>query len=198
MKRIGIFAASALACALLLSACGGQTADASSSVDADSSAASQSESATPAPEEPEGSSSATAEQSSVTETVDLEVPGGSAFSLSVSFPADVAEYVTLETGNAAFGDGVKSTSVAFAFSRNGQETDIGTLYLFRSDDYATLDPVAEPIPSQLFEQDGVTVAFLNLQSQPFDPESEEGQMVDAYQAQLQTTLDSITLTPSEG
>lgn len=140
------------------------------------------------------SSSETSEQDNyITSSVDFNAPDGSAVKLSVDFPSEISEFISLETEKSSFGEGIECTSVLFSFSHGEQSANIGTIYVFQTDAYNTLDPQAEPIPSQLFASDGLTVAFQNLQSQPFDLSSEEADMIDSYQAQIQATLDSIVL-----
>lgn len=173
----------ALTCAVSLGACsGGET---QSTPGASASQAPVVQSAAPEPAEEQ-----TAE--AIQKSVDIELDGKQ-LSLSVDFPIELASFITLEAEGGAFGEGIDCASVFFAFSRGGQAANIGTVSVFAAEQYDLLDPEKEPIPSRLFDADGFTVAYQGLQSPPFDPASEEGRMIDDFQAQLQNILNSIVL-----
>lgn len=139
------------------------------------------------------SESMTSVEMGTAKVIDFAIAGKS-LTFSVNFPSYISDYITLNAASTLYENNNEYATISFVFNKGDQTANIGLVSIYPKDQYEKMDPQQEVVPTKLFDQDNLVVAFQGLQDAPFGTESEEGKLVNQYHSELKSTLDTITLT----
>lgn len=123
--------------------------------------------------------------------VDLNI-GEKKYALSMNVPSEVSEYVNFEKQEVGEKDN-KHIVLSLKFSTEDKIANIASFSIYTLNQYKDLKKEAGPIPQEIItnKEDDMVVAFSGLQSNPFEIGTEEAKLIDSYQANVGSMLETI-------
>lgn len=119
--------------------------------------------------------------------------GDKKHTISLELPDVIKNYITIEKLDLGYSD--TNNAFALKFVSGDKVANVASIYIYDIEKYEKMKKENGPIPLELIRdnESDIIVAFSGLQSNPFEAGSEEANIIDKYQSEINKMIYTIKL-----
>ena len=119
--------------------------------------------------------------------------GDQKHTISLELPDVIKNYITIEKLDLGYSD--TNNAFALKFVSGDKVANVASIYIYDIEKYEAMKKENGPLPLELIRdnENDIIVAFSGLQSNPFEDGTEEANIIDKYQSEINKMIYSIKL-----